>query len=297
MKPIQIGDINIQKLADESKVPLPFGDVFPGTEWSIFKSNASWLSHQIDLEAQHIYLSFHSYVVRTERSTILVDACLGNDKDRGGTPPFHMRDVDFLGRLGDFGLSPTDIDYVLCTHMHADHVGWNTRLENGRWVPTFPNARYIFSRTEYEHWECQAKQNPDGAWQEASFFDSVLPVVEAGRVTMVESDHELEVGIWLEPATGHSPGNVVINVQSCGASGIFSGDVVHHAAQLADPNMAPVYDGDPDQARATRIALLERLADTPTIMMPGHFTEPTAGQVKTSGSNFIFDFLETGAVT
>jgi glyoxylase-like metal-dependent hydrolase (beta-lactamase superfamily II) len=132
MKPIQIGKINIQKLIDEDKSGLPYTEVFSKADWTIFASNASWLGHQIDFETQHIYMSFHSYVVRTERSTILVGACLGNDKERGGTLPFHMRDGDFLGRLGALGLGPADIDYVMCTHMHADHVGWNTRLENGR---------------------------------------------------------------------------------------------------------------------------------------------------------------------
>ncbi len=292
MQAIQIGDINIQKLIDEDRSGLPFKEVFADADWSAFESQASWLGHQIDLDAQLIYLSFHSYVVRTGRSTILVDACLGNDKERGGTPPFHMRNVDFLGRLGALGLSPADIDYVMCTHMHADHVGWNTRLENGRWVPTFPNARYIFARTEYEHWERQAKESPDGAWQEASFFDSVLPVVEAGRATMVETDHELEAGIWLEPAIGHSPGNVIINVRSGDALGVFTGDVVHHAAQLADPDMAPVYDGDPEQARVTRAALLNRLADTPITMLPAHFSGPTAGHVVTHGSAYRFNFLD-----
>jgi glyoxylase-like metal-dependent hydrolase (beta-lactamase superfamily II) len=271
---------------------LPFKEVFADAEWDAFASQASWLDHQIDQAAQHIYLSFHSYVVRTGRSTILVDTCLGNDKERGGTAPFHMRDVDFLGRLTELGLGPADIDFVMCTHMHADHVGWNTQLVDGRWVPTFPNARYVFARNEYEHWERQAKESPDGAWQEASFFDSVLPVVEAGRATMVDMDHELEAGIWLEPAVGHSPGNTIINVQSCDASGVFTGDVVHHAAQLADPNMAPVYDGNPDQARATRKLLLERLADTPTTMLPAHFTGSTAGHVVTHGSAFRFNFLD-----
>ena len=295
MRTQHIGDVTVHRLADAGRVPAPVGRFFRNVEWQEVEEHADWLAPiHIDVPSKMLILSYHSFIVQTGRFNILVDACIGNDKDRVGTVPFHMQKSDYLTRMKALGVDPEKIDFVMCTHLHADHVGWNTKLENGRWVPTFPNARYVFARTEYEYWDKRCRANPDGPWQEASYFDSVLPIVEAGRADIVESDFEFEDGIFLEPTHGQSPGHVILNVNSAGQEGLFTGDILHHPVQTAHPDWMTVFCQDPEQARKTRRALLERTADTPTRVFPTHFPAPTVGRVASRGDAFIFNF-EPGA--
>jgi len=174
---------------------------------------------------------------------------------------------------------------VMCTHLHWDHVGWNTRLLDGKWVPTFPNARYIVGRTEYDYWHTRFQRGDEGIHL-ISFEDSVLPVVREGRAVVVDDDYELDKGIWLEPCPGHSPGHVLINLASNGARALASGDVIHHRIQLAFPELSTIADTDRALARTTRTALIERLADTPTVLLPAHFPPPVFGRVVRSGQGF-----------
>ena len=293
MRMQRIGNVKVHRLADAGRVPLPVPRFFKSPDWAAIEREAEWLApNHIDTAAQMILTSFHSFVVETPNFTIMVDTCIGNDKDRVGTKPFHMASSDYLERLLVLGFAPEDIDYVMCTHLHADHVGWNTKLENGRWVPTFPNARYVFAKTEYDYWAKRCAERPDGPWQEASYFDSVLPVVEAGRADMVSSDFELDKGIHLEPTPGHSPGHVVLHVVSGGREGLFTGDVLHHPVQAAHPEWVPVFCQDPEMAGKTRRRLLERVCDTPTVLFPAHFCAPTAGHIVSRGDAFRFAFVD-----
>lgn len=229
----------------------------------------------VDVDAGTLIMSFHSFVVRTERGTLLVDTCVGNDKDRPMLPEWHRQKFPYLDRLRAIGLGPEDIDFVCCTHLHGDHVGWNTQLEDDRWVPTFRNARYIMADDEVRYWEQLHKDEPDNmywrVWQ-----DSVLPVIEDGLVDRVASDHEILPGIRLRPAPGHTPGNVVIELESSGERAVMSGDVVHHPVQIERPDWSSHFDGDPDGARVTRRDLLERVADTGTQLLGAHFAGPSA---------------------
>jgi glyoxylase-like metal-dependent hydrolase (beta-lactamase superfamily II) len=176
-------------------------------------------------------------VLQVDGLNVLVDSCCGNDKIRS-VPWADRLKSDWLSQLGRAGYRPEDIHLVLCTHLHADHVGWNTRLENGQWVPTFPNARYVFSRKDYAFFKDQTHE----AHNREAFLDSVLPVIEAGQADIVESDHlihrEIEDGIWLQDAAGHSPGCVVVNARRGGARAMFMGDVLHHPIQLVRPDLA-----------------------------------------------------------
>ncbi len=287
-----LGEYHIHKILDAHS-PVPLEMIFQDGDWSAFEENADWLSDQADMQMRMPYLSFHSYVLQTGRSNILVDACIGNHKDRGGAPIFHMKETpDYMNDLASLGLTVDDIDFVMCTHMHADHVGWNTQLIDGRWVPTFPNATYIFAEKEFAHWVANAKENPDEPWQVASYHDSILPVVDAGQSQLVQQDFELEKGIHLEAAPGHSPGNVVINVCSGNHMGIFSGDVVHHAVQMARPHWKINFCMDPELSGMTRRALVEKIADTETILMPAHFSGASAGRVRSHQDAFRFDFID-----
>ena len=226
MKQMHCGDCEISSV-EESRGPFrPPAGMFPDVTDDIVARHMEWMAPDyFDTESQMLLFSFKSYVIRTPRLTILVDACVGNHKDRPGRPQWHQQNWPYLANLAAVGVRPEDIDIVMCTHLHIDHVGWNTQLKDGRWVPTFPNARYVFAQAEYDHW-----QNMLGATEVGDnvFNDSVLPVVEAGKADMVAMDHEIDHGIVLEPTPGHTPGHVALHLDSGGDSTIFTGDLFHH---------------------------------------------------------------------
>ena len=249
----------------------------------------SWLKPAYVTHDNKVLMSFHSYVIRTGRHVILVDGCVGNDKERPLRPVWHRQQGPFLQRLAAAGVKPEEITLVFCTHLHADHVGWNTRLVGGRWVPTFPNARYLFGRTEYEHWE---KANRDAGKRgkalpnHGSFADSVLPVVEAGKADLVASDYEIDQGLHLEAAPGHTPGTCLLHVRNRNEHGVFSGDVIHTPVQLADPALSSRFCSDPVLSAKTRRALCERIADTPSLLFTGHFPGPDAARIRRLNNSF-----------
>jgi len=283
----KLGAFTLERLV-ESEEPLVEPAVFfPQSTPEIFAEHAHWLqpTHVCPTSGKLI-LCMQSYIVRTGRHTILVDACVGEDKPRADQrPAWHMKKWSYLQDMARLGLTPEDIDFVLCTHLHTDHVGWNTRLVDGRWVPTFPNARYIFARREYAFWEARHREQ-GAAGHTQAYADSVLPVVEAGRAVLVEMDHQIEDGVWLEPAPGHTAGNVVVNVASGGASAVLVGDVMHHPIQLVRPDWSSRACEDREQSHATRRRLIERYADTDTLIAPAHFASPSVGRIVRSGDHF-----------
>jgi glyoxylase-like metal-dependent hydrolase (beta-lactamase superfamily II) len=202
-----------------------------------------------------------------------------------------MANFPYLEELGKAGVQPEEIDFVMCTHLHIDHVGWNTRLQDGRWVPTFPNAKYIFARKEYEFWEERDRSGAEGPVPNV-FDDSVLPVMEAGQAELVEMDYQFDNGLWFEPAPGHTAGNVVINLKSGDATAVLSGDVMHHPLQLARPDWSSRACEDHAQSARTRRALIERYADTPTLMCPAHFASPSMGHIVSRGDAFTYRLVD-----
>jgi glyoxylase-like metal-dependent hydrolase (beta-lactamase superfamily II) len=297
MKTQQIGDIRIDRVVDMEGPFAALDYLVPDAPPDLIATNADWLKPNfVEAGTDQLIMGFQSFLVRTPRHTILVDGCIGNDKEREERPPWHRRQGPWLDNLRALGVTPEDIDIVTCTHLHADHVGWNTQKVDGRWVPTFPNARYLFGRTEYEHWEAEAKAiAADPArppLNHGSFDDSVLPVVEAGRAVLVESDHQIDDGIWLEPAPGHTPGNVVIQVQDPRGRAVLIGDVMHTVAQLAAPRHSSRFCEDPAQSAATRTKLIDAIAETDTLMLGAHIPTPTVGRVERNGDAFRYD---TGA--
>jgi glyoxylase-like metal-dependent hydrolase (beta-lactamase superfamily II) len=270
--------------------------LMPNVTPEYLANGRTWLGENfIQPDADVVYLSVHSYVVRTPRRNILVDTCCGNDKQRASMPAWHLLNTPYLNELAAIGLRPEDIDIVLCTHLHADHVGWNTRLIDGRWVPTFPNARYVMNRDEYGHWRKAHDANPPLPVTRGAFLDSVLPVVESGQAMMVSGDFHVDVelgdGVWLESAPGHTPGHVCVHAQSDGRHALLCADAVHHPIQLTYPHIVTTADHDPAQATETRRRLFDRYADTDTILLPAHFPEPTAGRIVGHGDAFRFQFL------
>jgi len=240
-----------------------------------------WLIPHFATEEGRLKMSIHSLVVETPTRRILVDTGLGNDKQGRNIPVWNDRHGPFLEDLAAAGFPPDSIDTVLCTHLHVDHVGWNTRLEGGRWVPTFAKARYLFGETEYTHWRDHSTE-PDKA---AIFADSVAPIVAAGKADLVAGDARICEEITLIPTPGHSPGHVSLHIRSAGEEGLLTGDVAHHPCQMAHLDWSATVDSDPHQSAQTRRELFSRFADKPVLVIGGHFD---AGHIKREGDAFKF---------
>lgn len=292
MRPIRRDGMTVHKIA-ETETSLPLAMMFADARKDDLDLLRRWYGSPgltDDPATAQVVLSVHSYILQCGSLTILVDGCNGNDKTRSVPFADHLQ-TGYLANLYAAGVSPADVDIVLCTHLHCDHVGWNTRLVDGRWVPTFPNARYLFSRQDYEHF---AKVDAEPLHREA-FFDSVLPVVEAGLAEMVDQDHRinsaLEDGIWLEDAAGHSPGSVVLRAGKSGRQLLFTGDVMHHPLQLVRPALSTFADHDPQQARLVRERICRECADTEAIVLPTHFDGTSAGMIRSYGDGYRMEFV------
>ena len=286
MSVTRIGDFEVQRIS-EFEGPFIAPEVFfPAYDPEVLRANPDMAGPRlVDPATGKLVFSFHSFLVKTGRHTILIDSCIGNDKERPTRPQFHQRQSPFIADLAGAGVSVEDIDYVMCTHLHWDHVGWNTRLDNGRWVPTFPNARYIMARREFEHWQAVQQRGEDSPHRLA-FEDSVLPVVQTGQSVLVEDDYAFEDGLWFESAPGHTPGNVVIHARSQDDRAVFLGDVVHHQYQLMAPEWSTLACTDPVLSRETRMRLVDAYAETGMRLLPGHFPAPTTGRIVRHGNAF-----------
>ena len=202
-----------------------------------------------------------------------------------------MRGLRFLGDLAALGLQPEDIDFVMCTHLHGDHVGRNTRLIGGRWVPTFPRARYVISRRELDHWQNHNRMASADDYEEC-IDESVLPVVEAGQALLVNEDHAIDDEIWLEPLPGHTPGHYGVRLRSNGAEAIMIGDLMHSPVQCAEPDWRSGSDADPVQAREVRRRFLESHAETDRLVLTAHFPSPSIGHIRRQDRAFRFRYAD-----
>jgi glyoxylase-like metal-dependent hydrolase (beta-lactamase superfamily II) len=222
-----------------------------------------------------IVARLQSWVVEIEGSRILIDTGAGNDKERPGIPLFGNLKTPFLKRLSAAGFEPPDIDLVICTHLHVDHVGWNTRLDAGSWVPTFPKARYVFPKPDAEFWDPRnlaRYPNKIGEAVNAGFFDdSVRPILDLGLAQLVDGSVEVAAGVRLDPAPGHTPGSQTITVTSRGESALFVGDVLHHPLQIMNPGWNSIFCEDAALARESRLRVLHRSVDEEAILVPAHF--------------------------
>ena len=233
-----------------------------------------WLRPDHVTPDDDMVMRFQAFVVEADGARIVVDTCAGNDKERA-LPVFDHQSTTFLDDFRAAGFDPDSIDLVVCTHLHVDHVGWNTRLVDGRWVPTFPNARYLFGRTEYEHWSAAGKDD-----QRRILEDSVQPVMDAGLAELVESTHSLTASVRLDPTPGHTPGHHSVRLTSGADLGVITGDVLHHAGQAAMPHLSTVADSDAAEARATRASFLAGCAESGSLMIGTHLPGKTAYRVE-----------------
>jgi glyoxylase-like metal-dependent hydrolase (beta-lactamase superfamily II) len=285
----RVGEVEISRIP-EFEVPM-FDPLFiyPDLAPDKLAQHRRWLEPVLlDPATGKLVISIHSFVVRTRRRTILVDACSGNDKERPSRPLFHRQQRPWLERLALAGFRPEEIDTVLCTHLHIDHVGWNTRLRDGRWVATFPNARYLITQAEWDHWKDEEKRK--AYTTDGHIEDSVLPVIAAGQADFVAMDHRFDDEAWLEPTPGHTPGHVALRVRSGGHEAVMSGDLMHTALQCAEPQISSCFCVDKALSAATRQGFLERCAAGHALVLPAHFPAPSGGFVAPEGRGFRFRF-------
>ena len=281
----QIGDVTVTRVV-EFEVPVPYSPetTFFAEATPDALRTMPWLFPHFVNEDGALNLSIHALLVEGPGNLrLVVDTCVGNDKPRNMTlqKPWKR---PFLQRLEEAGWPRESVNTVVCTHLHVDHVGWNTMLDaDGKWVPTFPNARYLIGAAEYAHWI-----HDEGDEQKAIMADSVTPIFDAGLAQMVEMDHRISNEVRLMPTTGHTPGHVSVMIESKGQTAVITGDMMHHPVQIGRPDWSPSYDSDKDAARATRRAMLKDWADKPVLIIGTHFAAPTAGHVKRDGDSYKF---------
>ena len=283
-----IGDIRVDRIIEQEVPAFDPSEFLPDLTQEMLEPHLSWLQPKaFDPKTGLMTFCMQTYLVRTPKHTILVDTCIGNHKNHPNRPHWHQKtDKTYMNALMKAGVNIADIDYVMCTHLHADHVGWNTQLENGQWVPTFPNAKYIFSEKELAHWEKAHAANPI-----PYIAESVLPIVQAGRVQKVKSDHQLDDMVWCEPTPGHTPDHYSVCLQHAHHTGVLTGDLIHSPIQCVYPDIAARPDVDKAQAARTRRAFLDKYAETDTLICTHHFPSPSMGHIHREGDGFRFKFV------
>lgn len=245
-----------------------------------------WLQPHFATAAGKLIMSVHALVIDTGARRIIVDTCIGNDKQRDIATWSNLQ-TSFLSDLAAAGYPRECIDTVLCTHLHVDHVGWNTMLVNGAWRPTFPNARYLIGQEEWRYWRAA-----DTGESARIMADSVRPVFDAGLADEVAATHRVCEEVTLEPTPGHTPGHVSIRIRSQGEQALITGDFLHHPCQMERLDWCSPADYDQQQAMTTRQEVLARCADDDTLVIGTHFAAPTAGRVRRAGQSF---WLDVGA--
>jgi len=288
MQKFSVGKASVTRIEETYLAVYDPKELFSEFTDDIRREHLHWMApHHYDPASAKIYLSVHSWLLQIGDKKILIDSCCGNDRMRATRPFWSMLKTPYLERLAAAGARPDEIDLVMCTHLHHDHVGWNTQLKDGRWVPTFPNARYVFSKPDVDYFH-KADLDPKTAPVEfGTFRECVLPVIEAGRADLVSGTHRLNDEIEIVPAPGHSPGHVVFRLESGGQNAAFIGDVFHHLLQVYYPHWNFPKNSDVEQARASRRAVLAHCAAKGTLVFPGHVGAPFAGYIEAAATGFV----------
>jgi glyoxylase-like metal-dependent hydrolase (beta-lactamase superfamily II) len=272
----RVGDVEVQRVVEWRGTIRTVREILPDTPPEVWEQNRSWLSPNFwNPDTGGYEAAIQTWVVRRSGRTVLIDTGVGNDRDRPGMPEFGQLDTDYLARLAAAGVRPEDVDVVVNTHAHWDHVGWNTRLDGDAWVPTFPNATYLLSRADHDYY-----RSADAPLPRVVFADSIRPIADAGQLSLWEEGPRIDDAIRLEPAPGHTPGSCVVWVEASDEWAVFTGDLVHSPIQIRYPGHGSCFDIDAAEARASRRRILAAAACTGALVCPAHFGGPAAATVK-----------------
>ncbi len=293
MSTFLLGNIEITPIVEIDPFELPVSILFPDLDLNRLEPHRDWLEPAYFVEST-VRLIVRSWLLKHAGTTVLVDACVGDHKHRPLRTDWHQRSGgEWLNRLRTCGVEPQDVDFVCCTHFHADHVGWNTQMVDGRWVPTFRNARTLASRVEFEHWNgLAAAAGDDDSPNLDVYRDSVLPVHEAGLLELVDDGFEVTRGLTLQHSPGHTPGHMSVDAASAGRRGVLCGDAIHSPLQMVLPDVCSAFCSDEAQAVRTRLGILEDLADSEDILVPAHFRGSGMCRVHSTAEAFRPEFLQ-----
>lgn len=293
MKTQIFGDIRVDSIPEYESTIAP-SDLLVGVTPDDVAEHEHWLGpRHVEAGTRNLKMRSHAYLIRTRHHMILFDTCCGNDKERSYYPKWHQLRTPFLQNLARAGVLPEQVDFVMCSHLHADHIGWNTRLQDGQWVPTFPNARYLISKGEFEWWRDAISSCSVKSYRKLAFDDSVLPVVARGLAIFVEDDYsfenEMPDDVRYIPLRGHTKHHCGLYLRSRSQDAIFTGDAIHHPIQIARPDWL---NAGYDAKAASQVIrdLIARCVDTPTKLLTAHFAAPTAGCVVSGPGHARFRF-------
>jgi glyoxylase-like metal-dependent hydrolase (beta-lactamase superfamily II) len=287
MSAIRVGDAEIRRV-EEMPISSPMAVLTQ--DQALLEANRHWLMPRFLKPDGHWDFIFQSWILLVDGKVVVVDPCTGNGRPHP-MPLFNMLDTPFIERFAATGIRPEDVDCVFCTHLHHDHCGWNTRLRDGRFVPTFPNARYLFVRREYERWDTRRPDHRVVDYNVGVFERSVLPVMEAGLALLVNDTHRISASVAIEPAYGHTAGHSILHLVSKAREAYFTGDVFHHPLQMLDARLHMPGCDNLEQAIATRRRVAGLCAARNALVVPAHFPTPHAGWVRPKDGAFTFEAL------
>lgn len=271
----KIGDVEVARLVEVNAFEDNMWMLLEGATEE-FVQQYKWLVPHFATPGGKMIISFQCFVLRSQGKSVMIDTCIGADRKRE-FDVFCNLQTTFLEDLEYAGFPRTSITDVLCTHLHFDHVGWNTMKVDGKWVPTFPQARYLFGKKEYDHWI--HLRDTHGYHDVEHLYDSIAPVVEAGLVEYISPDYRITDEVSLFPTPGHTPGHMSVLIESRGQKAVITGDMMHHPIQLTDPGRHARFDMDKAQGGRTRLEFVERFGDRDVLIIGSHFSEPTSGWI------------------
>jgi len=277
----KIGEVSITRVI-ESEAPWDGTLLLPEATAANVRKERDWLHPTFTDDAGLLRMSIHAFVIESRGKRIVVDTCIGNDKERP-IPEWNRQQWPFLANLERAGYPRESVDLVLCTHLHVDHVGWNTMLRGGKWVPTFPNATYLIGGTEWDYFS-----TAEEPFLKGPVDDSVRPVVAAGMSQLVDDAHRITDEVWLESTPGHTPGHFSVRISSRGEEAVITGDLMHHPILCRYPEWDNKFDYDGPRAKKTRRAFCERYADSGVLVLGTHFATPSAGRIRKQDDAYRF---------